>query len=361
MPLEIVRPGTHIDFIGRWRLWVGISLAVIGLSIAAIPLRGIRLGIDFAGGTEMLVHFGAGVAADDNRVRGVLESCGIAEPSVIRYGESEAEFLLRFGTLADPTAVTNAVERGECPVAEADRAALDAALEASGKHDAMGSVVDRLSMALRNAIGPLEIERVEFVGPKVGDDLRRDGLLAIGIACVLILVYIGFRFSPRFAPGAVIALIHDVTITAGVFVILGLEFDLRVLAAVLAVLGYSLNDTIIVYDRIRENMAVRTKHDLAELLNLSVNQTLSRTLLTSGTTFMAVIALLLLGGEVVRPFAIAMSIGIVVGTYSSIYIAAPTLLWLEHRYADRSKGGGEASRPAQTPPPAAGRGRRARV
>ena len=364
MPIEIVRPGTRIDFIRHWRLWVGTSLGVIAISIAAIPIRGIRLGIDFAGGTEMLLRFGEGVAADEGRVRSVLEACGVPEPSVIRYGEAEAEFLVRFGTLSDPTIVKTAVDRGECPVAEADRASLDAALEASGKHDAMGSVVDRVSMAMRHAIGAMEIERVEFVGPKVGDDLRRDGLLSIGIACLLILVYIGFRFSPRFAPGAVIALIHDVVITSGVFVILGLEFDLRVLAAVLAVLGYSLNDTIIVYDRIRENMALRTKHELAELLNLSVNQTLSRTLLTSTTTFMAVIALLLLGGEVVRPFAIAMSVGIVVGTYSSIYIAAPTLLWLEQRYAARGRGGkagGEAGRAAQASPPAANRGRRARV
>ena len=362
MPIEIVRPGTRIDFIRHWRLWVGISLGVIALSIAAVPIRGVRLGIDFAGGTEMLLRFGEGVAADEGRVRGVLEACGVPEPSVIRYGEAEAEFLVRFGTLADPTVVKTAVDRGECPVAEADRASLDAALEASGKHDAMGSVVDRVSMAMRHAIGAMEIERVEFVGPKVGDDLRRDGLLSIGIACLLILVYIGFRFSPRFAPGAVIALIHDVVITSGVFVILGLEFDLRVLAAVLAVLGYSLNDTIIVYDRIRENMAVRTKQELAELLNLSVNQTLSRTLLTSCTTLLAVVALLLLGGEVVRPFAIAMSIGIVVGTYSSIYIAAPTLLWLEQRYAGRGRGTkAEAGRAAQAPPPAAGRGRRARA
>jgi preprotein translocase subunit SecF len=340
MSFQIVTPGTRIDFIGRWRLWVSISLGVILVSLAAIPLRGIRLGIDFAGGTEMLVRFAPGVAADEGAVRTVLTSCGIPEPNVIRYGEAEAEFLVRFGALSDPAAVQAAVERGECRIAEGDRQALDAALAASGKDDAMGSVVDRLTLALRDSIGSLEIERVEFVGPKVGDDLRRDGILSISIACALILVYVGFRFSPRFAPGAVVALVHDVVITAGAFVILGFEFDLRVLAAVLAILGYSLNDTIIVYDRIRENMALHTKHDLQEVLNLSVNQTLSRTLLTSGTTLVAVLALLLFGGEVVRPFAIAMAIGIVVGTYSSIYIAAPTLLWLERRYGAAGQGSG---------------------
>src|SRR5215475_1544292 len=134
MPLEIIRPGTRIDFLGRWRLWVGISLAVIGVSIAAIPLRGIRLGIDFAGGTEMLLRFGDGVAADEGRVRTVLEGCGVPDPSVIRYGETQSEYLVRFGTLSDPNVVKAAVERGECPVAEADRAALDAALTASTKN-----------------------------------------------------------------------------------------------------------------------------------------------------------------------------------------------------------------------------------
>jgi preprotein translocase SecF subunit len=202
------------------------------------------------------------------------------------------------------------------------------------------------------------IERVDFVGPKVGADLRRDGIYAIAIACLLILVYVGFRFSPRYAPGAVVALVHDVAITAGFFVLFGLEFDLRVLAALLAVLGYSLNDTIVVYDRIRENLALHTKYDLAEVLNRSVNETLSRTLLTGSTTLLALLALLVLGGEVVRPFAIAMTIGILVGTYSSIYIAAPTLLWLEQRRSGRGE-----QRPTQQPSPAAstGRGKRARA
>jgi preprotein translocase subunit SecF len=349
MPVEIVRPGTRIDFLGRWRLCLAISLGLIALSLAAIPWRGVRLGIDFAGGTELLLRFEEGVAAGEGAIRSVLSACGIPEHSVIRYGESQGEFLVRFAALSDPEAVKAAVDDGRCPVSPADREALDATLAGSGEEDATGSVVDRLVLALRNAIGAVEIERVEFVGAKVGDDLRRDGILSISIACALILVYIGFRFSPRFAPGAVVALIHDVAITAGAFVILGLEFDLRVLAAVLAILGYSLNDTIIVYDRIRENLALHTKYDLAEVLNLSVNQTLSRTLLTSGTTLIAVLGLLLLGGEVVRPFAIAMVVGIVVGTYSSIYVAAPILLWLERRF-------GGASAPAASSP---ARGRRA--
>ncbi len=348
---ELIPPGTKIDFIGRWRLWVMVSAAVIGVSLAAIPVRGVRLGIDFAGGTEMLVRFGDGVAMDEGAIRSVLSSCGIPEPSVIRYGEAESEFLVRFGALDDAGQVAAAVERGECPVSAQDRESLAAALAAQGEADAKGAVVDQLAFALENAIGELSIERVDFVGPKVGEDLRRDGLWAISIACALILVYVAFRFTWRFAPGAVVALVHDVAITAGFYVIFGLEFDLRVLAALLAVLGYSLNDTIVVYDRIRENMELHTKYDLAEVLNRSVNETLSRTLLTGSTTLLALLALLLLGGEVVRPFAIAMTIGILVGTYSSIYIAAPTLLWLERR-----RGG--AAQPARA---ASGRDRRARA
>jgi preprotein translocase SecF subunit len=353
---ELVPPGTKIDFIGRWRLWVTISAAVIGVSLAAIPVRGIRLGIDFAGGTEMLVRFAPGASADEGALRTVLSSCGIPEPNVIRYGEAEAEFLVRFGALEDPGAVAAAVERGECPVSPEQRSSLAALLEAQGD-SVKGAVVDQLTFALQNAIGQLSIERVDYVGPKVGEDLRRDGIYAIAIACLLILVYVGFRFSPRYAPGAVVALVHDVAITAGFFVLLGLEFDLRVLAALLAVLGYSLNDTIVVYDRIRENLALHTKYDLAEVLNRSVNETLSRTLLTGSTTLLALVALLLLGGEVVRPFAIAMTIGILVGTYSSIYIAAPTLLWLEGRRSGREQ------RPAQPPQAATptGRGKRARA
>lgn len=315
MSVEIIKPGTQIDFLGKWRICVAFSLALIAAGAVGVATRGIRLGIDFAGGTEVQIRFHEGVEADEGSIRAVVSALGIEGASVIRYGEPEArEFLIKF------PGERRIEQEGVSPEAE------------SGNLDATNDRIIALDDALTGEIGPHSRERVEFVGPKVGAELREDGLRAMGIACLLILGYIAFRFSARFAPGAVVALVHDVLITCSIWVLFGLEFDLRVLAALLAIIGYSLNDTIIVYDRVRENMALRTKHDLRDVLNRSVNQTLSRTLLTSITTLAAVLCLLFLGGDVIRPFAMAMAIGVVIGTYSSIFVASPTLLWLETRY-----------------------------
>jgi preprotein translocase SecF subunit len=209
-------------------------------------------------------------------------------------------------------------------------------------------VLDRLTPALQQHLGAMHILSVDYVGPQVGDELRRDGLYSLLAATVAIIAYIWFRFSLRFGPGAVVALVHDVMITAGLFAIFRLEFDLSVLAALLGLMGYSLNDTIIVYDRIRENMTLHTKHHLVDVLNRSVNETLSRTLLTSLNTLATVLCLLFLGGEVIFGFALAMVIGIVVGTYSSIFVAAPILLFLEQRYGGDAAGSGRDSRGAKT-------------
>jgi len=331
--IEIVPSGTHIDFIGHRRIAFAISGVLLLAGLAAIFFQGLRLGIDFAGGTEVAVRFDAGTKVDEGVLRSLAGACSILDPTVVRYGETDApEFLIRFNRTAEVPAGGD-----DCPLTDEQRESLAAVDQATGANSASSktpSIVDRLTMAMRNQIGALDILSVEYVGPRVGDELRRDGLSALGIAIVLILIYIAFRFSSRFAPGAVIALIHDVLITAGVFAIFRLEFDLSVLAALLAILGYSLNDTIIVYDRIRENMSLRTKYDLEDVMNRSVNQTLSRTLLTSLTTLAAVICLLLVGGEVIFPFALAMAIGIVVGTYSSIFIASPAVLYLERRFGD---------------------------
>lgn len=319
MPWEIVRPGTHIDFIGKRRLALIVSGAVILASLVAIPIQGIRLGIDFAGGTEVQLEFAPGVPASDGAIRDVLTGAlEIAEPSVVRYGEAGSnEYLVRF-----PGNINQGLEEGAGSAADGDE---DAEVQGS-------DLIVQLGQALEGAIGPVTIERVEFVGPRVGEELRQDGLLSLLFASFAILVYIALRFNTRFAPGAIAAVIHDLAVTAGVFVILGMEFDLRILAALLAILGYSLNDTIIIFDRIRENMELHTSLDLPVVLNDSVNQTLSRTILTSGTTLVALFALYFLGGPVIQPFAFAMLLGIVVGTYSSVYIAAPVFLWLERNY-----------------------------
>jgi preprotein translocase subunit SecF len=318
LPWEIIKPGTHIDFIGKRRLAAVLSGVLLLASLAAVAINGVKMGIDFAGGTEVQVEFSPDVPATDGAIRSVLtDALDISEPSVVRYGEPEDNaYLLRFGgninEEQDTGEPTGAAE-GEADVAGTD-------------------LIVKLEQALEGAIGAVSIERVEFVGPRVGAELRNDGLKALLYASLAILVYIAFRFNARFAPGAIVAVIHDLSITAGIFVILGMEFDLRILAAMLAILGYSLNDTIIIYDRIRENMTLHTSIDLPEVLNQSVNQTLSRTLLTSGTTLVALLSLYLLGGQVIQPFAFAMIIGVFVGTYSSIYIAAPVLLMLERRY-----------------------------
>ena len=341
--IELVKPGTHIDFLSARRVCAVVSLALLVLGLAAIPVRGFRTGIDFAGGTELQIRFTGDVPVDEGAIRGVLGDLDIQGASVVRFGGGDTrEFLVKLpGELVLPPGVAARAAGGEAAEADADAAAEvgDAAAADEPAADASGTspkarveFLQTLEGALADEFGAVEVARVEFVGPKVGAELRRDGILALTIACLMILVYIAFRFSPRFAPGAVVALLHDVLITSGIWVLLGFEFDLRVLAALLAIVGYSLNDTIIVYDRIRENLELRTKQNFEEVLNRSVNQTLSRTLLTSVTTLLAVGSLLFLGGPVIRPFALAMAIGIVIGTYSSIYVAAPTLLFLEQRF-----------------------------
>lgn len=313
MPFQLVKPGTTIDFIGKRKLCAMLSAGVILASLAATQINGVKLGIDFAGGTEIQLTFEPDVVVSEGPIRDLVGAVeGIDDPSVVRYGEPvDNEFLVKFkGT----------VKSGDA---------------SEGKDK-----VDAIEQAVIAAIGPLrdgKASRVEFVGPRVGAELRNDGLSALFYASLVVLAYIAFRFSSRFAPGAILAVLHDLLVTAGIFVMLGLEFDLRILAAMLAILGYSLNDTIIIYDRVRENLELHTKHDLADVLNLSVNQTLSRTVLTSGTTLLTLGALYFLGGEVIRPFAFAMVLGVLVGTYSSIYIASPTLLLLENWLGDRAK------------------------
>ncbi len=326
--IELIPHGTNYDFIGKWRWAVLASLAVIALGLAAIPILGLRWGIDFAGGTEIQVHFDDGVEANVALVRSAVRDLDLGEPEVVRSElDGQDQFLIRF---------------------------LGAREQAEG--ETQNQAADKIKAALAETVGAVTMDRVEFVGPKVGAELRSAGTKAMAIAWLMILAYVGFRFSIRFAPGAVVALIHDVVVTSAIWILMGQAFDLQVLAGLLAIVGYSINDTIIIYDRIRETMAVHTAHDLEDVINRSVNATLSRTILTGGLTLLAVLALLLVGGPAIFPFSATMAIGIVVGTYSSVYIAAPIMLILERRFGETAvaagksagkKGGGKRPRAAR--------------
>ncbi len=305
--MELIRTNTHIDFLGKRKLAFGISGLLILISLAFLLFRGLNFGIDFTGGTLVETRFGQAPSIAD--VRKALAPAGYGAAIIQEFGTPE-EILIR---------VQN-------------KAALDSSKIST-------DILDNLTHHF--GADTVEMRRVEFVGPQVGDELTRAGILAVLIAMVAILVYVTFRFEFRFALGADAALLHDVTIVLGTFAITGKEFTLPVIAAILTVIGYSLNDTIVVFDRIRENIAANRKKKSAdsevEVVNASINQTLSRTLMTSLTTLLVVVALFFLGGEVIHDFSFALIVGIVVGTYSSIYIASPVMLALAGRFKSMSE------------------------
>jgi len=321
---QLIPSDTKYDFLGKRRTAALLSLAVILAGLVAIPLRGVRTGIDFAGGTEVQLAFPEGSAVDEGALRGALAGARLEGADVIRFGGGDSrEFLVRFpGEL--PAASEG--EEGAAPGAEVPAAPGELS------PDVREARMKAVETALEAKLGPLDVARVEFVGPRVGAELRRDGLLSLVLSWVVILGYVGFRFSLRYGPGAVVALVHDVLVTASIWVLLGREFDLQVLAALLTIIGFSVNDTIVIFDRIRENLTLRTRRELEEVVNRSINETLSRTLLTSGTVLLACLALDLLGGPVIRPFSLAMTIGVIAGSYSTVYIAAPVMIWLEERF-----------------------------
>jgi preprotein translocase subunit SecF len=318
---EIIRPGTKIDFITYFPRWVSVSIGIIVAGAIYALVFGVKVGVDFAGGTEAHVRFST--ASSEAAVRGALVGTDLPGLSVIRYGEA-TDYLVRFeGDRKIGTGPT-----GEALTPQNDR-------------------VIAMQETLRQKVGELQVERVEFVGPKAGAELRNAGLKALVISFVLILIYVWFRFSLAFAPGAVIALVHDVLVTSAIMCMLGREFDLTVVAALLALVGYSINDTIIVYDRIRETLEYRGHEDLPAVINEAVNHTLSRTVITSGVTMLSVLALLALGGPVVRNFSLAMTIGIVVGTYSSIYIASPIAIVIDRRQRSQVRAGAPPTKPSK--------------
>jgi preprotein translocase subunit SecF len=282
----------NIDFMRRRRLAGAFSIAMVLASIALLLVRGLNFGVDFTGG--VLVEVGYPEAVELNPVRDALSQGGFNQAVVQHFG-SAREVLVRL------------------PQAEEGN---PAQMSASVMH------------ALRQMNPAVEMRRVEFVGPAVGEELREDGGLAVLFALIAILIYVAMRFEWRLALGSVVALIHDVLITLGLFALLQAEFDLSVLAAVLAVIGYSLNDTIVVFDRIRENFRRMRKGSPVEIVNRSLNQTLSRTLMTSVTTMLVLIALFFLGGEIIHGFSLALILGVFIGTYSSIYVASTAALAL---------------------------------
>lgn len=284
---------TRFDIMGLRRSAMMLSLALIFISVAALAIRGLNFGIDFTGG--YVVEAGFDQAADLDSLREHFAGSNLGEAIVQNFGTS-TEVLVR---LAPQENLSGA----------------DVNTEVKQLLDSAGQ-------------GAIDLRRVEFVGPQVGEELREQGGLAVLIALGFIVVYIWLRFEKKFSVGAVAALVHDVLITLGVFAITQIEFDLSVLAAILAVIGYSLNDTIVVFDRIRENFRSVRKATAEKVMNISINQTLSRTIITSLTTLLVLLALFTLGGETIRAFSLALIIGVVVGTYSSIYVASTSVLAL---------------------------------
>ncbi len=289
----------NFDFMGLRKPAVILSSVLILVSIVSLATRQLNLGIDFTGGSIIEVGYEQPVELEP--IRQALESGGFGDAIVQHFG-SASEVLIRL-----------------VPDAKKDKAELSS------------EVIGLLQAANDTDI---DVRRVDFVGPQVGEELTEDGGLAVLYALIAILIYVAFRFEYRFSLGAVAALVHDVVITLGVFSVLQLDFDLSVLAAILAVIGYSLNDTIVVFDRVRENFRKIRKRTSIEIVNTSVNQTISRTLMTSFTTLLVLFSLFFLGGEVIHAFATALIIGVLVGTYSSIYVATTTALALGISRAD---------------------------
>jgi preprotein translocase subunit SecF len=296
--MQFFNKGTEIDLMGKRHLAIIFSGAMLLISLGAIIFQGLNFGIDFTGGTLVEVKYPQ--AVELSAVREALSKDGFSDAVVQHFGTSQ-EVLVRIAPRDD---VASAV------------------------------LSDRAFNAMQRVDSGADRRRVEFVGPQVGEELTEDGGLAMLYALFGILIYVGLRFEYRFAVGSVIALMHDVLITIGFFALFQVEFDLPVLAAVLAVIGYSLNDTIVVFDRIRENFRKMRKGETVEIINLSINQTFSRTLITSGTTLLVLIALFVFGGKIIHGFSLALIVGIVVGTYSSIYVASTSVISMGVSRAD---------------------------
>ena len=295
--MQLFKSETHFDFMGRIKAAVTFSVILILIGLGSVAVSGgLKFGIDFAGGTLIQLQFKN--PPDIEVIRDGLKTIGLGESTIQEFG-SKKDILVR-------------VQRSE------------------EKLEAVGSMVRKSLMGKFN-IDEITVERVEMVGPKVGRDLREKALLSILYAIIGIVIYISWRFELQYAIAAISALVHDVLVTMGAFSIFDKEFTLVIVAAFLTIIGYSLNDTIVVFDRIRENLRRKGKSSISDMINTSINQTLSRTLLTSGTTLMVVIALFFFGGEIIHDFSFALLVGVFIGTYSSIFIASVFLVYWDSR------------------------------
>lgn len=327
----------HINFLGKRKLAMVFSLALLVISLGSLMTRGLSFGIDFTGGTLVEVTYQDTVAIDD--VRDTLSSSGF-EDAVVQYFGTAKDVMIRVPLKSDMKGaqVSEKImlslheKQGEF-VTDTDPISKQQTCSADGQRQ----------------VCKVQMQRVEFVGPQVGDELANQGGLAMLYALFGILAYVAFRFEWRFAVGSVAALVHDVVITVGVFSVFQLEFTLTVLAALLAVIGYSLNDTIVVFDRIRENFRKMRKETPLNIMNTSINQTLPRTILTSLTTLLVLISLFIFGGDIIHNFSIALILGVVIGTYSSIFIASPVVLSLgvsrDNLLKVKQEGGEETATP----------------
>jgi preprotein translocase subunit SecF len=306
--MQLIPPNTSIDFVSRRQLMVGISIAAIVISLGLIVVLGPKLGIDFAGGSLVHVRFPA--VTETDAVRAALGT-DLGAVDIQDVGHDQREFLIRLP------------------------------LSSAGSESVNNTVTTKLAETFGR--DKVEILRVEAVGPRVGQALREKAILAVVFATLMMGVYIWIRFEWRFGVGAAVALVHDVIISIGFLVLFRYEFDLTIVAALLTIVGFSVNDTVIVSDRIRENRAKDRRAPLAAVINRSVNETLSRTILTTGTAVLVVTSLFLLGGTVIHGFAFSLLIGFMVGTYSSIFIASPIVLFFESKAAAPSREGRAAT------------------
>jgi preprotein translocase subunit SecF len=301
---ELIRPGTQIDFAGKRHVFVVLSVMCIVATIVLFFVKGLNYGIDFTGGAEVQIRAPQGW--DIGRVRDEVSKQDLKGLRIVQLGEgTTSEFLIK----------------------------------AQGSENELNLVSQKVGQALEMASGPgqYEVKRVDVVGPAAGSSLRKSGFLSMFYALIGILVYVALRFDVRYAPGAVLALAHDTMITIGIFVVTQKQFDLLTLAALLALIGYSNNDTIIVFDRVRETLHANPKLSIEEAVNQATNETLGRTILTSLTTFFSAAALWIFGGPVIHDFAFTFMIGIIVGSYSSIFVASAFVIYFTH-YRQRRAG-----------------------